>query len=101
MSKLFGSSGAVSPSFLYIVLVIAPFLTNRATQGRKNQRLQADLEAARIFGRQELLSTLRKIDGMGIPDVIQTENRRFSRHFSSKPSVAERIANVAAADWLR
>ena len=101
LSKLFGDSGANLPSFLYIVLVIAPFLANRTTQGRKNQRLQADLEAARIFGRQELLSTLRKIDGMGIPDVIQTENRGFSRHFSSKPSVAERISNVAAADWLR
>jgi hypothetical protein len=33
---------------------------------------------------------------MGLPDVIETEKRGFSRHFSGKPSVAERIANVAA-----
>ncbi len=92
---IFGSAAGGLPFFLYIVFVGGPFLANRTTQGAKNQRLQADLETARIFGKEELLSVLRKIDGMGLPDVIKTEKRGFSRHFSSKPGVAERIRNLS------
>jgi hypothetical protein len=95
LSAIFGSSAVGLPFFLYLVFVGGPFFANRITQGAKNQRLQADLEAARVFGKEELLSVLRKIDGMGMRDVIETEKRRFSRHFSSKPSVAERITKVS------
>ncbi len=95
MSAIFGSSAGGLPFFLYVVFVGGPFFVNRITQGAKNQRLQAELEAARIFGKEELLSTLRKIDGMGMPDVIETENRGLTRHFSSKPSLAERITNLS------
>jgi Zn-dependent protease with chaperone function len=59
--------------------------------------LQADLETARIFGREEILSVLRKIYGMGLPDVIATQKLGFGSHFSGKPSVAERIANLCLA----
>src|SRR5260370_36685798 len=95
MSYAFGG-GAGLPLFLYVVLVIGPFLSNRTTQLRKNQRLQADLEAAQVVGTQEFLSVLGKIEEMELKDVRETEKRGFSRHFSSKHSVAERIANLSS-----
>jgi len=96
MSYAFGGGGAGLPLFLYVVLVIGPFLSNRTTQLRKSQRLQADLEAAQTVGTQEFLSVLRKIGEMELKDVLETEKRGFSRHFSSKPSVTERIANLSS-----
>lgn len=92
---LFGASASGLPFFLYAILVCCPVYVNGISRATKKRRLQADLEAARIFGKEELLSVLRKIDGMGLPDVIETEKRGFSRHFSGKPSVAERIANLS------
>ena len=92
---IFGNGAGGLPFFLYMVLVGGPVLVNGVTQGAKKHRLQADLEVARIFGKEDLLSVLRKIDGMGMPDAVETENRGFSRHFSSKPSVAERITNLS------
>jgi len=58
--------------------------------------LQADLEAAQVVGTQEFLSVLGKIEEMELKDVRETEKRGFSRHFSGKPSVAERIANLSS-----
>ncbi len=92
---IFGNGAGGLPFFLYTVLVVPPILANGVTQAAKKQSLQADLEVARIFGKEELLLVLRRIDGMGIPDVISIEKRGFSRHFSGKPSVAERIANLS------
>jgi hypothetical protein len=101
LSAIFGSSEVGIPFFLYIVFVGGPFFVNWITQGAKNQRLQEGLEATRVFEKEELLSVLRKIDGMGMPDVIEAEKRGFSRHFSSKPSVTERISNLAASDRVQ
>jgi hypothetical protein len=94
MSAIFGNMVGL-PFFLYTVLVVGPFAMNRITQGIKKQRLQADLEAVKVLGKDAFLSVLRKIDGMGIPDIVETEKRGFSRHLSGKPSVAERIANLS------
>jgi len=94
---IFGNGAGGLPFFLYTVLVVPLILANGVTRAAKKRRLQADLEVSRLFGKEELLSVLRRIDEMGLPDVIETEKRGFSRHFSGKPSVAERIANLSLA----
>lgn len=79
---------------LLLAVIDGPVLVNGVTQGKKTQRLQADLLAARVEGKQEFLFTLRKIRDLGLSDVIKTEKRKLRRHFSSKPSLAERIHNL-------
>lgn len=82
--------------FLFVVLVDGPILVNGVTRARKKRRLEADLQATRIVGRDELLGVLKKIDGLGLDDVMKTDKRKLSSHFSSKPSVAERISNLSS-----
>ncbi len=72
----------------------ALLLVNSYTQGRKTLRLQADLLAARVEGRQQFLSVLRKIQTLGLTDIVNAERRGLSRHFSSRPSLSERIHNL-------
>jgi len=79
---------------LMLLLVDGPVFVNGVTQGKKSQRLQADLLAARAEGKEEFLFVLRKIQEFGLSDVIKTEKRHLSRHFSSKPSLTERIHNL-------
>ncbi len=57
-------------------------------------KLQADLLAARVEGRQEFLSVLRKIQTFELTDIVKTERRGFRRHFSGRPSLSERIHNL-------
>jgi hypothetical protein len=95
MAVIFGNSLDL-PFFLYTILVVGPFVVSRITQASKKQRLQADVIAAKSLGKDEFLLVLRKIEGMALPDIIETEKRGFSRHFSGKPSVAERIANLSS-----
>jgi len=79
---------------LLLLVIDGPLYVNLLTQGRKMLKLQADLLAARAEGKEELLSVLRKIQGFGLSDVVETERRQLSRHFSSKPSLSERIHNL-------
>src|SRR5207244_1075983 len=72
---IFGYGTGVLPVFPYPVLLGGPVLVNVVNQGAKKHRLQADLEVARIFGKEDLLAALRKIDGLGRPDAAETENR--------------------------
>jgi hypothetical protein len=66
---------------LVIISAAALALVNSYTQGRKKLRLQADLLAARVEGRQQFLSVLRKIQTFGLTDIVNTEKRGFRRHF--------------------
>jgi hypothetical protein len=79
---------------LLIIAASALALVNSFTQGRKTLRLQADLLAARVEGRQAFLSVLRKIQTFGLTDIVNTEKKRLRRHFSSRPSLSERIHNL-------
>ncbi len=94
-SYVFGNNYDL-PFLFYIIVVVGPVFINGITQGGKKLRLQADLLAANVVGRDQFLSVLRKIEGLGLTDVKRTEMKGFSRHFSSKPSVGERIANLSA-----
>ena len=79
---------------LVIISAAALALVNSYTQGQKTLKLQADLLAARVEGRQEFLSVLRKIQTFELTDIVKTERRGFRRHFSSRPSLSERIHNL-------
>jgi hypothetical protein len=79
---------------LLLLVIDGPVFVNGITQGKKTQRLQADLLAARAEGKEKFLSSLRKIRDFGLSDVIKTEKRPLRRHFSGKPSLAERIHNL-------
>lgn len=81
--------------FFFWSLMAGPFVVNRFTRIRRSQRFTADLETRNVASEDSLVSVLRKIDGMQIQDVRETENRGLSRYFSGKPSVAERIANLS------
>jgi hypothetical protein len=93
-AALFGNK-AGTPFLIYTLFVAVPFAANRIKQAWKKRWLKADFLSTKVVEKDVFLSVLRKIDGMGLEDVIQTENRSLSRHFSSKPSVAERISNLA------
>ena len=81
--------------YLYAILAAGPFVVNRFTRIRRSQRFTADLETRKVVGEDSLVSVLRKIDDMELQDIKESENRGFGRYFSSKPSVAERIANLS------
>jgi len=98
---LLGIAGASVEGFgwrlalpLVMITAGALVLVNSYTQGQKNLKLQADLLAARVEGRQAFLTVLRKIQTFGLTDIVKTERRGFRRHFSSRPSLSERIHNL-------
>ena len=89
---LFGTN---TMSTLVPFLAACPFVLNRLTRIRRGQRFRADVEVTKLVGKDSLLSVLHRIDEMGLDDVKERENRGFSRYFSGKPSVAERISNLS------
>jgi hypothetical protein len=98
---LVGIGGASVEGFGWGLAIALPMiiggallLVNSYTQGRKTLRLQADLLAARVEGRQQFLSILRKIQTFGLTDIVKTERRGLRRHFSSRPCLTERIHNL-------
>ena len=82
---------------LFILLVDGPILMNAIARAMKKRRLEADVEVAKVLGRDQFLKVLSKIEGLGLDDVVRrTEKRGIGRHFSGKPSIPERIANLSA-----
>jgi hypothetical protein len=89
--SVFGVAGF----WVYLLILFGPFLEQRTSQVRRNLKLKADFEASKLFGTGPFLSVLEKIDALGMKDMDRTKKRRLSRHFSSKPSLTERIQNLA------
>lgn len=79
---------------LTLLAMEGPLFVNLETQGTKNKKLQADLLASRVEGKEDFLVVLKKIRGLRLSDIAKTERRKLSRHFSSKPSLSERIRNL-------
>lgn len=79
---------------LTLLAIEGPLFVNLETQGTKNKKLQADLLASRAEGKEDFLVVLRKIRELRLSDIAKTERRKLSRHFSSKPSLSERIRNL-------
>ena len=81
----------------FILLVDVPILMNAIARAHKKRRLEADVVVAGALGKDQFLNVLSKIEGFGIDDVVErTERRGIGRHFSGKPSLPERIANLRA-----
>ena len=91
-----GQFGSMRGSWvlLLILLVEVPIFVLVRARGTKRQKLQADLLASRVEGKQEFLAVLRKIQSFGPSDVVKTENRGLSSHISTRPKITERINNL-------
>ena len=81
---------------LFILLVDVPILMNGIARAQKKRRLEADIAVARVVGRDQFFRVLSKIEGFGLDDIKRAEQRGIGRHFSGKPSLPERIANLRA-----
>jgi hypothetical protein len=82
---------------LFILVVDVPIVINAISRATKKRRLEADVVVARVLGRDQLLNVLNKIEGFGLDDVIKrSEKRGIGHHFSGKPSIPERVANLRA-----
>src|SRR5260370_37413938 len=79
---------------LVITTAAALVLVNSFTQGQETLRLQADLLAARVEGRNEFLSVLKKIQTFGLSDIVNTEGRGLRRHFSATPYLSKRRSKL-------
>jgi hypothetical protein len=93
IAQIFGADIGTTMGLLLLV-IYGPIFVNGFTQGRKKLKLQADLLAAKAEGKEEFLSVLGKIRELTLGDVLRTDRRRLSRHFSSKPSLSERMYNL-------
>lgn len=81
----------------FIFLVDVPIVWNAIARAHKKRRLEADVVVAGVLGKNQFLNVLGKIDGFGLDDVVErTQKRGIGRHFSGKPSLPERIANLQA-----
>jgi len=79
---------AVPPS---IVLFLG---LGRFTPYQKSARLQADMQATRLVGREFFLEVLRKIDGLGMEDIEERKRKNSEGSSSEFPSLAERLENL-------
>lgn len=79
---------------LSILLAEIPIFVLVRGRGIKRLKLQADLLASRVEGKQEFLSVLRKIQSFGLSDIVKTENRGLTSYVSTRPSIAQRIHNL-------
>lgn len=83
-------------ALLYFVFIIpVTILGNRLyNPSLKKARLRADSEAAALVGKSQLLSVLRKVDGMGLPDVERMKSGVRVKGGAGFPNMNERIENL-------
>lgn len=77
-------SGLAAAPFMFIGLASIFFGLSRYRKQDDKARLQADLEAAKVVGKESLLDTLHKIQGLGMSNL---EKR-------GAPSINDRITNL-------
>ena len=90
--QILGTPGVL----LYLVFLFGPFLQYRFSQEKRKLKLKADIEGSKLVGTDTYSAVLEKIDALGMKDMERLKKRRFSRYFSSKPSIIERIQNLGA-----
>ncbi len=95
---IFSSQGTLAfhPAVLLILGLLLFVLTGRYFSPEARQELlRADKQAAELYGRDEFVRALQKIESVGFADVEKLERRKkLSRY--DKPSVAERIENLSS-----
>ncbi len=89
----FGEIGSVIAGILAIMFMILPVVLSRWLRGRllRDERLEADREAARIVGNGPLLQTLQRIDMLGIKNVDRLKEHTWKSWISENPSISVRI----------
>ena len=92
----FQGSLALHPGVLLTLGVVLFMITGRYYSPEARQELlRADNRAAELFGRDDLIRALQKIDSMGFADVEKLEKKK-KRSMHDKPSVAERLENLSS-----
>src|SRR5438876_7461794 len=92
----FGVIGSAVASLLAIVFMVLPALLPRWLRARllREERLEADREAARIVGNGPLLQTLQRIDMLGIKTVDHLKEHAWKSRISDNPSISVRIQQL-------
>jgi hypothetical protein len=87
---------------LYPVLVIPlAYLGNRSySSDLKKARLESDIQASVVVGKDSLMGVLKKIDMMGLDDIDRLKTGRGGRRLAGVPSIIERIENLQTASSL-
>ena len=78
------------------MFVVLPALLPRWLRARllREERLEADREAARIVGNGPLLQTLQRIDMLGIKTVDHLKEHAWKSRISDNPSISVRIQQL-------
>src|SRR3989441_3082940 len=85
---------ALHPAVLLLLGAALFVITGRYFSPEARQELlRADKKAAELYGRDEFVRALQKIDSMGFADVEELEKKK-KRSMYDKPSVAERLENL-------
>ena len=87
---------------LYPVLVLPlAFLgTRRYSSDLKKARLEADIQASVVVGKNSLLDILKKIDNMGLDDIDRLKTGQRGRRQPGLPSITQRIENLQGTSSL-
>jgi len=93
----FGAIGSVIAGILAIMFMVLPVVLSRWLRGRllREERLEADREAARIVGDGPLLQTLQRIDMLGIKNVDRLKEHTWKSRISDNPSISVRIQQLS------
>ncbi len=74
-------------AFIFFSALVGPYL--------KRLRLKADRRSAdKLADRADFLRVLHKIDDLKLKDVQMQKKPNWKTHYSSRPSIAQRIANL-------
>ena len=87
-------NGLPAAGLLFGGIALIFYGLRRYGQDDREARLQADIEASKVIGKESLLETLRKITGLGMPDV--DERNSANGRLSDYPSPNDRILNLQA-----
>ena len=87
---------ALHPAVLLLLGAALFVITGRYFSPEARQELlRADKKAAELYGRDEFVRVLQKIDTMGFADVEKLEKKK-KRSMYDKPSVVERLENLSS-----
>ncbi|TMI20603.1 hypothetical protein E6H31_08725 [Candidatus Bathyarchaeota archaeon] len=90
----------VVAGILAVVFIIIPILLSQwlGARLRQRQRLEADRLASGIVGKESLLQTLRRIDGLGLHDIETLKRGGQKTRFAQEPNITRRIERLSGPD---
>ena len=88
-------SGILAVVFLVIPILLSQWLGARL---RQRQRLEADRLASGIVGKESLLLTLRRIDGLGLHHIETLKRGGLKTRFAKESNITRRIEGLSGAD---